>query len=204
MPPGRGGLYYEPFYRFVRAELSAARDPTFAGTVVAARALVELGDERGDDQALVPSLAGAAWMLVRVGEQDEAGTLLDRLLERRRSNHLGFSAGWWSTYAALALERMGRTGTLATLGERPGSAFLAAALEIDVARFADAAETLRKIGAPQLEAEARILAARAGPRGRRRWRCRRGARRARVLRPGLGATVRLRELADELVSFRSA
>ena len=199
-----GGLYYEPFYRFVRAELSAARDPTFAGTVVAARALVELGDERGDDQALVPSLAGAAWMLVRVGEQDEAGTLLDRLLERRRSNHLGFSAGWWSTYAALALERMGRTGTLATLGERPGSAFLAAALEIDVARFADAAETLRKIGAPQLEAEARILAARAahevGGDG--------GAgvelERARALLTGLGATVRLRELADELVSFRSA
>ena len=135
MPPRAGGLYYEPFYRFVRAELAAARDPTFAGTVVAARALVELGDERGDDQALVPTLAGAAWMLVRVGEQDEAGTLLDRLLERRRSNRLGFSAGWWSMYAALALERMGRTGTLAALGERPGSAFLAAALEIDAARF---------------------------------------------------------------------
>ena len=143
-------------------------------------------------------------MLVRVGDHDGAGTLLDRLLERRRSNKLGLAAGWWSTYGALALERIGRAGTLAALGERPGSAFLAAALEIDAARFSDAAETLRKIGAPQLEAEARILAARAahevGGEG--------GAgvelERARALLTGLGATVRLRELEDELVSFRSA
>ena len=65
-------------------------------------------------------------------------------------------------YAALALERdraRWRAGVARTSGR--ARAFLAAALAIDAGRFADAAETLREIGAPQLEAEARVLAARA-------------------------------------------
>jgi len=88
----------------------------------------------------------------------------------------------------------GLRGALASLDERPGPRFLEAALQIDAGRFTEAAATLREIRAPQLEAEALVLAARNGD----------GAAlaRARELLHGLGATARLRELEGE-VSSRS-
>ena len=72
--------------------------------------------------------------------------------------------------------------------------FLEAALHVDAGRFVDAAATLREIGAPQLEAEALVLACREGD----------GAAlgRSRELLHGLSATARLQELEAE-VSSRS-
>ena len=87
-----GGLYYEPFYRFIQAELAAARDETFAGTATVAREIVERGYARADDQTVLPYLALGAWMLVRAGEDEEASELLDRLLDRRRANPAGLLA----------------------------------------------------------------------------------------------------------------
>ena len=85
-------------------------------------------------------------------------------------------------------------GELAALGERPGSKFLEAALAIDSGRYDGAAATLAALGAPQLEAEVRVLAARE----RRAEGDERGAEerftRARELLAGLGAAARLREL----------
>jgi hypothetical protein len=126
---------------------------------------------------------------------DEARGLLDDFLARRRGNPRGVMPGYWTVFAALALERVGRSGTLAELGERPGPRFLEAALQIDARRFTDAAATLREIGARQLEAEALVLAARSGD----------GAAlgRARELLRGLGAAARLRELDDAMADVSS-
>ena len=48
--------------------------------------MVELGHARGDDQAMLPYLATAAWTLARTGDAAEAAALLDELLARRRAN----------------------------------------------------------------------------------------------------------------------
>jgi tetratricopeptide (TPR) repeat protein len=190
-----GGLYYEPFFQFVLAELGFVRSGRADEAAAAARRGIELGYSRGDEQSVFPSLATAAWTLARSGSVDEARVLVDQLLARRRANRQGVMPGYWTVYAALAAELVGgRRGTLATLDERPGPRFLEAALHIDAGRFAEAAAVLREIGAPQLEAEALVLAAREGD----------GAAlgRARELLHGLGATARLRELEAE-VSSRS-
>lgn len=103
--------------------------------------------------------------------------------------------GYWTVYLSLAAALAGgRRGVLASLDERPGPRFLEAALQVDAGCFVEAAATLREIGAPQLEAEVLVLAARDGE----------GAAlaRARELLFGLGATARLREL-DAEVSSRS-
>ena len=101
----------------------------------------------------------SAWTLSRTGHATEARALLDELLQRRRANPTGVMAGYWTTLAALALERIGLSGPLAALGEPGGSRFLEVALAIDEGRYADGAKALRQIGAPQLEAETRVLAA---------------------------------------------
>ncbi len=192
-----GGLYYEPFFRFVLAELGLVRSGLGDEAAVVARRAVELGYSRGDDQAVLPCLATSSWVLARTGHEDEACTLLDDFLARRRGNPRGVMPGYWMVYLSLALERVGRRGALASLDERPGPRFLEAALEIDSGRFAEAAATLREIGTPQLEAEVLVLAARAGD-GR-------ALGRARELVRGLGAGARLRQLDAEApdVSSRS-
>ena len=190
-----GGLYYEPFFRFILAELGLVRSGRVDEAVAAVRLGVELGYARGDDQSVFPSLATAAWTLARTGSADEARALVDELLARRRGNRQGVMPGYWMVYVSLACELVGGLrGALASLDERQGPRFLEAALQIDAGRFTEAAAALREIGAPQLEAEALVLAARDGD----------GAAlaRARELLDGLGATARLRELEAE-VSSRS-
>ena len=67
-----GGLYYEPFFRFILAELGLVRSGRVDEAVAAVRLGVELGYARGDDQSVFPSLATAAWTLARTGSADEA------------------------------------------------------------------------------------------------------------------------------------
>jgi tetratricopeptide (TPR) repeat protein len=174
-------------------DLEEALSTARLGLAVYARLGVELAHARVDDQVVVPIVAAAAWMLARAGEKD-ARLLADELLERRQRNLGGLLPGVWTVHAALALDRLGRGSELAALGERPGSRFLEAALAIDSGRYVDAAATLAAVGAPQLEAEVQVLAARE----RRAEGDERGAEerlaRARELLAGLGATARLREL----------
>ena len=102
--------------------------------------------------------------------------------------------GYWILYASLACELLGGLrGAIASLDERPGPRFLQAALQIDSGHLADAAVTLRGIGAPELEAEVLVLAAGEGDDA--------ALARARELLSGLGATARLRQLE---ASSRSA
>ena len=133
-------------------------------------------------------------MLVRAGEESEPAALLDELLERWRANPHGGRPGWWTTHAALALEWIGRSGALADLGMYSGSHFVEAALAIDIGRLVDAAETLKAVGAPQLEAETRIAAARSLRDDGDEDGAARQLDHARALLERLGATARLREL----------
>jgi hypothetical protein len=83
---------------------------------------------------------------------------------------------------------------LAALDEQPGPRFLSAALEIDSGRFESAAETLRRIGALPLEAEARVLASRERHEAGDDAGGREQLARARELLQALGARARLRDL----------
>ena len=166
---------------------------------VAAR-MVELARQQGDDQTFFPSFAAAAWLLARTGRTVEADELVDELLERRRANPTGVMAGWWTAYTALTLNAIGRQGELVALDEPEGSRFLGAALAIDEARFADAARTLEAMGAPLLEAETHVLAARALPDAGDVGDGETELSRARALLGELGATARLAELSREQVS----
>ena len=192
-----GGQYHEPLFEFVLAELGLVRDDLVDDAAAVAVRLIELARERGDDQVVHPTFAVASWLLVRTGNAADAEALLDELLARRRANPSGLMPGYWTSYLALTLDAIGRRGALRTLDEHEGSRFLEAALAIDDGRFADAARILEAIGAPQLEAEARVLAARAS----RETGDAEGAKsqldRARVLLRGLGATARLRQLVSD-------
>jgi tetratricopeptide (TPR) repeat protein len=192
-----GGQYHEPLFTYVLAELGLGRDGRAEEATAAARRLVELSRERGDDQIVLPGLSMAAWLFARTGCGPDAELLVDELLARRPANPKGIMAGYWTTLLALTLERLERPGALAALDEPEGSHFLDAALAVEEGRFADAARTLAVIGAPQLEAEAHVLAAR-------------GASdasvhlvRARELFESLSATARLQQL-DATSSSRSA
>ncbi len=189
-----GGLYYEPFFMFVLSELGFVRAGFALEAAATARRIVELGHVRGDDQAVLPCLSTSAWTLARAGDAAEAASLLDDLLARRRANPGGLMPGYWLTFASLALQRVGRSGALASLDEPHGSRFLGAALQIDSGRFEDAAATLRAVGAPQLEAEVRILAARERRNGGDDAGADALLARAHELLIELGAAARVREL----------
>ena len=183
-----GGQYHEPLFRFILGELSLVRDGRVEEAVDVGGRLIELGRDRGDDQAVFPCFAAAAWIFARTGHAVEANALIEELLDRRRANPTGLMPGYWATLLALAAEGIGRRGALAVLDEPEGSSFLEAALAVDQGRFADAASTLAEIGAPELEAEARVLAARDATDPEVHL------ARARELLARLGATARLREL----------
>ncbi len=188
-----GGLYQEPLFELVLAELGLVRDGLVGQAVESARRQVAAARSRADDQAVFGIGSLAAWTLARTGVDDEAGALLDELLERRRERPRGVSPGFWTVAVALTLERLGRAGELLVLNEPEGPLFSMAAQAIDAGRFAAGADTLREIGAGPFEAETRILAASAA------FDARDDAAelhlaRARELLGGLGATHRLREL----------
>ncbi|HEX6723863.1 MAG TPA: AAA family ATPase [Gaiella sp.] len=197
-----GGHYHEPLFHFLLSELGLVRDGREDEAVASARLQVELARERADDQVMFPVCSGAAWQLVRTSNGAEASELLDELLARRRANPTGVMSGYWTAFAALTLERLGRSGEILTLDEPGTSRFLEAALAVERGRFGDAADVLREIGVPQLEAEARVQAARESRAAGDDASANVELGRARELLAGLGATARLRELETE-VSSRS-
>ena len=93
-----GGLYSEPSFVFVLAEIDAARSGETDETVASARRMVELAYARVDDQMVVTVVSAAAWMLARAGDED-AGPLLDQVVARRRQNLGGVGPGTWTVYA---------------------------------------------------------------------------------------------------------
>ena len=101
------------------------------------------------------------------------------------------------TYTALTLNAIGRHGELTALDEPEGSRFLEAGVAIDTRRLVDAARTLEAMGAPHLEAETRLLSARAHHDAGDADAAKTELDRARGLLAGLGATARLREVVSD-------
>ena len=198
-----GGLYQEPLFELVLAELGLVRGGRVDEAAESARRQVAAAHARNDDQALFGVCSHCAWTFLRCGAADEAAALLDELLARRRERPWGVAPGWWTVVLALTLEQLGRSGELLELPEPEGSRFLAAARAIDAGLFAAGAEILREIGARPFEVETRLLAAReaaaAGDDGTASLQ----AERARELLQGLGARARLADL-DEQLRSRSA
>jgi hypothetical protein len=173
---------------FVLGELALVRDGRVDDAVVAGRRVIELARARGDDQVVMPVFSMAAWLFARADRESEARSVVDEILARRRENPKGIMPGYWVTLTALTLGRIGSPGGLGELDEPEGSRFLEAGRAIDERRFLDAALVLEEIGARQLEAEVRVLAAQESPDAEQHL------ARARELLRGLGATARLREL----------
>jgi class 3 adenylate cyclase/tetratricopeptide (TPR) repeat protein len=193
-----GGLYQEPLFELVLAELGLVRDGRVDEAVESARRQVEAARERNDDQAVFGVCSLCAWTFVRCGAADEASALLDELLTRRRERPWGVAPGWWTVALALTLERLGRSGELLALPEPGESRFLGAAREIDAGAFAAAAEILREIGARQFEAETRLLAAREARASGDGESAEAHTRHARELLLQLDARARLAELEAEV------
>jgi class 3 adenylate cyclase/tetratricopeptide (TPR) repeat protein len=191
-----GGLYQEPLFRLVLAELAFVRDGHADEAVETARSQVAAARERNDDQAVFGVCSLCAWTFVRAGVDDEAEAMLDELLSRRRERPWGVAPGWWTVVIALTLEQLGRSGALLELPEPGGSRFLAAARAIDAGNTAAGAEILREIGARPFEAETRFLAARAARAAGDEAEAERELARAREVLEELGATYRLRILAE--------
>jgi tetratricopeptide (TPR) repeat protein len=189
-----GGLYYEPFFRFALAELALVRDGKTAEAADTVEQVLELSRQRGDAQTMIPGLALAAWTFARTDRTAQSHACLDELLASRRADPHAYLVGYWTMFAALALERLGRSGELSALAEQPGSRFLEAALAVDAGDFAAASRLLQEIGARQLEAETRLLAARDARRAGDEALADVEETRARALLEELGATARLREL----------
>jgi class 3 adenylate cyclase/tetratricopeptide (TPR) repeat protein len=197
-----GGLYQEPLFELVLAELDLVRDGKVAEAVDSARGQAAAAHTRNDDQALFGVCSHCAWTFVRCAAEGEAGAMLDELLARRRERPWGTSPGWWTVAIALTLERLGRSGEFLALDEPEHSRFVSAARQIDAGAFASAAETLREIGARPLEAEVRMLAAREATAAGDDATAQLHEERARELLRQLGADARLAEL-DAEVRIRS-
>jgi class 3 adenylate cyclase/tetratricopeptide (TPR) repeat protein len=189
-----GGLYQTPIFELMLAELALARDGKLEEAVESARRQVAAARERNDDQAIFLMGSLCAWTLARAGFGDEAGTIVDELLARRRDRPTGFPPGCWTVAVALTLERLGRSGALLELPEPEGSRFLAAGRAIDAGDFAAGANVLRELGARPFEAETRVLAARAAEQAGDRAAASAHLQQARLLFRDLGATARLSEL----------
>jgi class 3 adenylate cyclase/tetratricopeptide (TPR) repeat protein len=193
-----GGLYQEPLFEMVLAELVLARDGLVDEALASVRRQIAAARSRVDDQAVFSVCSLAVWILARAGIHDEAQPLVDELLERRRDRPTAISPGFWTVPVAFSLERLGRAGDLLALGERKGTGFLAAAEAIDAGGFADGAEILREIGARPFEADARTLAIRGARRAGDDGAAELHMARARELLTGLDAAARLAELDPSL------
>ncbi len=189
-----GGLYQAPLFELVLAEITLVRDGHAEEAAECARAQVAAARERGEDQAILGVFSLAAWTFARTGHAAESAALLDELLTRRRDRPRGAPPGYWTVVVALTSALLGRAGELLALPEAEGSLFVAAARELDAGRFADGAATLERIGAMELEAEARALAAAAAEEAGDEAGSRAHLARARALLQSLGARARLEEL----------
>jgi tetratricopeptide (TPR) repeat protein len=195
-----GGLYQEPLFELVLAELGLVRDGRVNEAAASARRQVAAARVRSDDQAVFGVCSHCAWTFLRCGAADEAAALLDELLARRRERPWGVAPGWWTVALALTLEQLGRSGELLELPEPEGSRFLAAARAIDAGSFTAGAEILREVGARPFEAETRLLAAREALDAGDGEAAEAHAGRARELLLELDARARLAELGLELRS----
>jgi class 3 adenylate cyclase/tetratricopeptide (TPR) repeat protein len=182
--------YLEPEWRIFRARIRLARADA-AGALEDAEAAVERAWEAGDAQILIPSLAAQARVLSSC-QRPAAERVAIELVNVCRRTPIGLVSDWFAE-AGVAFVGFGRPADLEAIAEKlpTPTPWLEAGLALGRGKPDAAAEIFAGIGALPYEAEARLLAARAGDRA--------GLEGAIEFFRRVGATAFLRE-AEALVS----
>jgi tetratricopeptide (TPR) repeat protein len=158
-----GGVrhYLEPEWRIFRARIRFARGDA-AGTKVDAATAVERARESGDAQLVIPTLAVQTRLSVAENRL-EAERLASELVEACRRTPLGTTSDWFPE-ASVAMAELGRAADVEAIAETASTPtpWLDAGRAFAAGDAAAAAQIFREMGALPWEAEARLLAARAG------------------------------------------
>jgi tetratricopeptide (TPR) repeat protein len=154
-----GGHYLEGTCRQVRGGILLARGDLERALDDADRAL-EQGRSAKDPQALYPALAFAARVRFVGGRADDAGALLDELLDGVRATRdapIGYA---WLRSAALTARSLSRDDeVIEALAALPRTPWVDAAIQIAAGDFAAAAQRYAEMGAKPDEAYSRLAAA---------------------------------------------
>jgi class 3 adenylate cyclase/tetratricopeptide (TPR) repeat protein len=158
----RGGHYLEPFWRWYRGRILLARGNR-AGAVEQGATALELARAARDPQMVIPSLAFQSRLLLDLGDDGAEPAALE-LVELCRGLELNIAHDWFPDIAVVltALDRRAELDKLAEWTSTPPTPWRDAGLAFSRGDPLEAAEILRRIGASAFEAEARLLAARAG------------------------------------------
>jgi predicted ATPase/class 3 adenylate cyclase len=149
--------YGEILCRQVRAQIRLARGDVDGALEDAEKGLAA-ARTTADPQSLFPALAVQAWVLCRAGRRDEAGSVVDELLEGFAGS--SGTATFWFADLAVVLAALDRTDELRVLEQQASgrTGWLEAALAY-AADPSAAAELYATIGTRPAEADARVRAA---------------------------------------------
>jgi class 3 adenylate cyclase/tetratricopeptide (TPR) repeat protein len=153
--------YLEPDWRIFRARIRFARGDT-AGAAEDAATAVERAHAAGDPQVVIPSLAIQAKLLSSCG-RPEAERVAVELRDACLRTPIDVASDWFAE-AGLALAGIGRPADVDVIAQTlpTPTPWLDAGLALGHGDPAAAAEIFAGMGALPWEAEARLLAARAG------------------------------------------
>jgi tetratricopeptide (TPR) repeat protein len=156
--------YHEGGMRLRRAGVRLARDDV-EGALDDIRKVMTLARDAGDPQQRIPWLAGSTRVLVEAERPEEARALAQEAL----ASSSGAFVSWASIDLALVAEEVGCSGVLSEQLDRgPQTRWAEAAVASLRGDFVRAADVLDQIGDAELEALARLRAARRlGAEGRR-------------------------------------
>jgi hypothetical protein len=184
----------------VRAGILEAR-----GELAAAAAdqeiAVRLARENDEAQSLWPTLVAAAWLARRHARRDEATALLDEVVQAIAASESAGDPQEWQIALAVELVIADRDDEATEIaGRLPEGRWRDACLAAAERRFEAAAEDMAAIGERVLEADLRLLAARALAAQGRLAEAEEQLGRARAFWRRVGATAYLREAEDVLVA----
>jgi class 3 adenylate cyclase/tetratricopeptide (TPR) repeat protein len=153
--------YLEADWRILRARIRFARGESAGAEEDAAKA-VQRAQASGDAQLVIPSLAIQARLLSASRPPDADGIAVE-LIEACRRAPLDVASDWFpdASLAFVVLDRAGDVEAIAVTVPTP-TPWRDAGLELARGNPAAAAEIFAEMGALPFEAEARLLAARAG------------------------------------------
>jgi tetratricopeptide (TPR) repeat protein len=152
--------YMESICRMVRAWIRLSRGQLEAALTDGARALAVARDAK-DPQALHPTLAEYARLLLMAGRPGEAVATANELLEIADPDEEQLVRSLWIVPIAFVLAESGRATEALEQADatRPATRWAKAAREIARGEFLDAADVLAEIGALSDEAYTRLLGA---------------------------------------------
>jgi class 3 adenylate cyclase/tetratricopeptide (TPR) repeat protein len=190
--------YLEVQHRQTRARIRLGRGD-HVGALADAERGVEVGRVAGDPQALLPTLAERAKVLLLIGRTDEAVASVDEIFDSMEPTP-GMDWAWWIVPAAVVLAEVGRAEEILALGgeDLPSRWIQAGRLWASGDR-AGAADRFEEIGSAGDEAYARTREAERLITSGHRAEAEPFLSRALELYGGMGATAFIRE-AEQLLA----